>query len=251
MHLSAVRRARNTARLLLAGRVRSFPAVLPFVERKRGLEVGGPSTAFQRGFQRVPIYHRVASLDNCDFSRTTTWTEHSDAFMFSPGKPPGKNIFCDASDLSCIADHSYDFILSSHNLEHFANPVKALYEWKRVTGPGGGLLLLLPNYRRTFDNRRSPTTVDHMFEDFLKQTPEDDLFHLPEILRNHDFSIDPGSPSVEHFHTRALDNFNNRCLHHHVFDQSNSRELLLRSGFEVLAVELALPNHIFLLARVP
>lgn len=30
-----------------------------------------------------------------------------------------------------------------------------------------------------------------------------------------------------------------------------SRELLLRSGFEVLAVELALPNHIFLLARVP
>jgi hypothetical protein len=77
------------------------------------------------------------------------------------------------------------------------------------------------------------------------------LFHLPEILEKHDFSLDPGTASLEEFHRRSLDNFNNRCLHHHVFDASNSRELLVRSGLEVLAVELALPNHIFLLARVP
>jgi hypothetical protein len=109
----------------------------------------------------------------------------------------------------------------------------------------------LPNHLRTFDHRRSPTTVDHMFEDFRQQTPEDDLFHLPEILEKHDFSLDPGTASLEEFHRRSLDNFNNRCLHHHVFDASNSRELLVRSGLEVLAVELALPNHIFLLARVP
>jgi SAM-dependent methyltransferase len=251
MQVSVIRRARNTTRLLLAGRVHAFGAVLPFVQHKKGLEIGGPSTAFERWFKPLPIYHRVASLDNCDFSRSTAWTEHTDAYAFSPYKPAGKNIFCDASDLSCIADHSYDFILSSHNLEHFANPVKALHEWKRVTRPGGGLIVLLPNHRRTFDHQRSPTTVDHMFEDFQNETREDDLSHLPEILEKHDFSIDPGTASVEQFHARSLDNFNNRCLHHHVFDQANSRDLLLRSGLEVLAVELALPNHIFLLARVP
>jgi SAM-dependent methyltransferase len=243
MHVSVVRRAKNTARLLLEGRVDSFRTVLKFVEGKKGLEIGGPSSVFERRFKPLPIYHRVDSLDNCDISRITTWTTHADAYTFSPDKPPGKNIFVDASDLSCIADQSYDFVLSSHNLEHFANPVKALYEWKRVTRPGGGLLLLLPNHKRTFDHRRSPTTVDHMFQDFQQQTPEDDLFHLPEILEKHDFSLDPGSTSV--------DNFNNRCLHHHVFDESNSRELLVRSGLEVLAVEKALPNHIFLLARLP
>ena len=251
MHVSLVRRAKNNARLLLAGRVHSFRTVLRFVEGNKGLEIGGPSTAFQRWFKPLPIYHRVESLDNCDISRVTTWTTHADSYTFSPHKPPGKNIFVDASDLSCIADRSYDFVLSSHNLEHFANPVKALYEWKRVTRPGGGLILLLPNHMRTFDHRRSPTTVDHMFEDFQQQTPEDDLYHLPEILEKHDFSLDPGTTSKEDFHRRSLDNFNSRCLHHHVFDASNSRELLLRSGLEVLAVELALPNHIFLLARVP
>jgi hypothetical protein len=90
-----------------------------------------------------------------------------------------------------------------------------------------------------------------MFQDFRENTPENDLFHLPEILEKHDFSLDPGSTSVEEFQRRSLDNFTNRCLHHHVFDPSNSRELLVRSGLEVLAVELPLPNHIFLLARVP
>jgi SAM-dependent methyltransferase len=176
MHVSLVRRAKNTVRLLTAGRVRSFHTVLSFVAGKKGLEIGGPSTAFQKWFQPLPIYHRVESLDNCDISRVTTWTTHADAYTFSPHKRPGKNIFVDASDLSCITDRSYDFVLSSHNLEHFANPVKALCEWKRVTRPGGGLILLLPNYLRTFDHRRSPTTVDHMFQDFREDTPEDDLF---------------------------------------------------------------------------
>jgi SAM-dependent methyltransferase len=251
MQVSAIRQLKASVRLMLEGRVDAFDAVLPFVENKKGLEIGGPSSAFERWFKPVPIYHRVGALDNCDFSRNTTWTEHADAYRYSPSRPPGKSIFCDASNLSCVEDDTYDFILSSHNLEHFANPVKALYEWKRVTRPKGGLILLLPNYQRTFDHWRTPTPVDHMFEDFANNTPEDDLFHLPEILEKHDFSIDPGVASKEQFRARALDNFNNRCLHHHVFDSSNSRDLLTRSGLDVLAVELTLPNHIFLLARFP
>ena len=42
--------------------------------------------------------------------------------------------------------------------------------------------------------------------------------------------MDPGVSSAEAFHRRSLDNFNNRCLHHHVFDEANSRELLTRCG---------------------
>ena len=166
MGVSLMRRAKNTVRLLLEGRVGCHKAVLPFVAGKKGLEIGGPSAVFQSGLTPLPIYDRVGSLDNCDFSRNTTWAAHADTFTFSRLKPPGKNIFVDASDLSCIADQSYDFILSSHNLEHFANPVKALLEWRRVTRPSGGLILVLPNYARTFDHRRTPTAVEHMFEDF-------------------------------------------------------------------------------------
>jgi SAM-dependent methyltransferase len=250
MEVSLIRRAKNTVRALLNGRVHCLDAVLPFVDGKRGLEIGGPSLVFEGGLNPLPIYPRVGSLDNCDISRNTTWATHAEAYTFSPRKAPGRNIFRDASNLSCVASHSYDFVLSSHNLEHFANPVKALKEWKRVTQPGGGLIVVLPDYCKTFDRRRTPTEVDHMFEDFERDTPEDDLTHLAEILDRHDLSMDPGVSSAEEFHRRSLDNFTNRCLHHHVFDEANSRELLARSGMEVLAVEAAPPCHIFLLARL-
>ena len=237
-------------RVLTQERLDCLNAVLSFVKDKRGLEIGGPSQVFRRWHSPLPIYDHVASLDNCDISRTTVWAAHADTYTFTRGKAKGKTIFCDGSALSRVADQSYDFVLSSHNLEHFANPVKALRDWKRVTRPGGGLILVLPNCAKTFDHRRVPTTVKHMIEDYERDTQEDDLSHLPEILQAHDLSMDLAAGSVDEFRSRSLNNFTNRCLHHHVFNESNSRELLTAIGMDVLAVEAAFPFHIFLLARM-
>jgi hypothetical protein len=94
-----------------------------------------------------------------------------------------------------------------------------------------------------------PTPVDHMFRDYESNMDEDDLSHLPEILQFHDLSMDPPAGSPQEFRERSLKNHVNRCLHHHVFNEKNSRELLSRVGLEVLAVECAHPCHILLLAR--
>lgn len=230
--------------------------VASLVDGKAGLEIGGPSYVFREHSGRLSknilsIYDRVGSLDNCDFSSETVWAKHRDRYTFSDSKAPGKNIFCDASDLALIADQSYDFILSSHNLEHFANPVRALQTWKRVTRPHGGLILVLPDYRRTFDHRRPVTKVEHMLQDYESNMGEDDLSHVPEILELHDRSLDPPAGTPEQFRERSQNNFANRCLHHHVFDENNSRELLSSIGVEVLAVELAAPLHIVLVGRFP
>ena len=32
---------------------------------------------------------------------------------------------------------TYDVLLSSHTLEHIANPLRALSEWKRIVGDDG------------------------------------------------------------------------------------------------------------------
>jgi SAM-dependent methyltransferase len=251
MGVPVFNRAVNRARILFQGRLSCFNVALSLVKDRAGLEIGGPSAVFQDWYRPLPIYKHVASLDNCDISQTTAWATHLDRYTFNSRKAPGKNIFCDGSNLSLVHDDSYDFILSSHNLEHFANPVKALKEWQRITRPGGGLVLVLPNYAKTFDYRREPTAVTHMLEDFDRGTREDDLTHLPEILQTHDLSIDPLAGSPEEFRQRSLNNFTNRCLHHHVFNEDNSRELLTKIGMEVLAVETALPFHIFLVARIP
>lgn len=242
-------RIRRRIKLMRQGRLKSLDAYLPYLEGKRGIEIGGPSALFKRG-SILPIYEKIGNLDNCDFSQSTVWAKHSEGFIFDSKKPQGKILFCDGSNLTDVQDGSYNVVLSCHNLEHFANPVKALREWQRILRPQGSLILVLPNYRETFDHLRTPTSVDHMFEDFERNVGEDDLTHLAEILEKHDLKRDPLAGSKEEFRNRSLNNFSNRCLHHHVFDEHNSRKLLSRSGFEVLSLETALPHHICILARM-
>jgi SAM-dependent methyltransferase len=231
------------------GKSKSFERYLPYVQGKCGLEIGGPSEIFQKG-TILPIYPEIGRLDNCDFSKCTVWAKHSESFVFDRDKPSGRTLFCDGSNLVNVPDSTYDILLSSHNLEHFANPVKALKEWQRVLTPDGALVLVLPYYRATFDHRRQPTSVDHMFDDFNRNIGEDDLTHLDEILEKHDLTRDPPAGSKEDFRKRSINNYSNRCLHHHVFDERNSRELLVRVGFQVLSVDLAIPHHICILASV-
>lgn len=230
------------------------------MEGRSGIEIGGPTDVF-RGWHTpsrtygllypLPIYDRVASLDNCNFSTETIWATHDQTYQFSPRKSPGKTIIAEGSDLFCVSDNSYEFVLSSHNLEHFANPVKALKEWKRITRPSGSLILVLPDYRRTFDHRRIPTPVEHMLEDYAHNVKEDDATHIPEVLQLHDLDMDGTlkTHSIDELNARSTSNFLNRCLHHHVFDEFNSADLLKEVGLELLAVERALPYHIFILAR--
>ncbi len=235
-------------KVMKQGRLKSFGMYLPYMKGKSGLEIGGPSRIFRRG-NILPIYDEIERLDNCDFSNSTVWAKHSETFIFSQNKAPGQTLTSEGSNLVHVADSAYDFILSSHNLEHLANPVKALKEWQRVLKPAGALVLVLPYYRATFDHLRKPTSVDHMFEDFEKNTGENDLTHLPEILEKHDLTRDVEVGSIQDFQKRSLDNESNRCLHHHVFDEHNSRELISRIGFEVLSVDFALPFHLCILAR--
>jgi len=220
---------------------------------KIGLEIGGPSGCF-RDSGELPLYGYVAGLDNCVFSLETIWEggrAEGPTFFYHPRKTKGFNFIREATDLHGIIDHHYDFVLSSHNLEHIANPVKALKEWIRVVKPGGAIIVLLPDCRRTFDHRRQPTAVGHMVKDYELGTNERDMTHLEEILELHDLSRDPEAGTTEQFYQRSLCNYENRCLHHHVFDECNSRELLEAAGLSVEIVEIAKPHHIAILSRSP
>lgn len=231
-------------RMLTLRKVRCFSLASSLIQDKVGLEIGGPSEVFSRKW--MPLYQSVRRLDNCNFSEQNVWVEQASKIM----RPPGTDFVADGSNLASVPDSTYEFVLSSHNLEHFANPIKAIKEWQRVTKPGGTLILTVPNYRHTFDHRRNPTKVEHMLLDYERGTPESDLSHLDEILDRHDLSRDPWAGSPEAFRERSLRNFENRCLHHHVFAPTNTRELLTALGMEVLAIETAWPIHIFAIARM-
>ncbi len=261
--LAALRRhgIRPVARMVLLrvgealriGRADSAGLCADRVRGKHGLEVGGPSRVFgRRGL--VPIYRHAARMDNCNFAGETLWEgaiDRSAPFRPEPGSAAGTQLIREATALTGIAPETYDFVCSSHTLEHVANPLAALEEWLRVLRPGGTLILLLPHREGTFDHRRPVTNLAHIIEDQARGVGEDDLTHLDEILALHDLSRDPLAGSPEAFKARSLRNPVNRCLHHHVFDTDLAVRLVDHAGLQVLAAERASAVDIVVVCAKP
>ncbi|HWZ24924.1 MAG TPA: hypothetical protein VN037_06550 [Verrucomicrobiae bacterium] len=88
-----------------------------------------------------------------------------------------------------------------------------------------------------------------MLEDYERDIGEKDETHLNEILDLHDLSRDPPAGTPEQFRARSLLNIENRCLHHHVFDENNSRGLLEAAGLDVEILNFISPFHIVMLAH--
>lgn len=231
--------------------VRNSKPFIDAVRRKRGLEVGGPSEEVFGDTGTLPLYRHVGSLDNAVYSASTPFSNdpRGSDFQFHSRKTAGRNLILESSALTDLKDGTYDFVLSSHCLEHCANPIKALREWMRVVHPGGAIILVLPHGPHIFDRHRPLTSLEHMLEDRRRDVGEDDKTHVEEMYSLHDFSLSPMTPKS--LREALDDNFRSRCVHHHVFDERNCRALLEESGLNVLSVEFVVPIHIISLCYVP
>lgn len=241
------------ARRIHTPHARSFPKCRAMVSDGTGIEIGGPSPIFAWG-GLIPLYPLARRIDNVNFARSTIWedaTREGNSFNFYSRKAPGQRIVAEGADLRVIPSGKYDFVLLSHMLEHTANPLRALAEWRRVLKPGGALVLVVPARDGTFDHLRPITTMSHLVEDFETGMGEGDLTHLAEVLQLHDLSRDPGVTDAGMFRERAERNAEFRSLHHHVFDTRLAVDAVLHAGFKLVAVEPLRPCHIVVLARKP
>ena len=178
---------------------------------KVGVEIGGPSYIIN------DIYENATSIDNVIFSKNTVWSCHDEIYNYYKDKT-GKVIVNDAIDISNVNNEYYDFCVSSHSLEHIANPLKAINECLRIIKKNGYIVIIVPEKSMCFDHKRSYSTFSTLLTQYEKNVGEDDLSTLPEILMNHDLRMDPPAGNLESFARRSLDNFNNRCLHHYVYN---------------------------------
>ena len=224
-----------------------------FFQDKIGLEIGGPTNIFKRN-RLFPVYAVCQRLDNCNFSNQTAWEgyiQQGVTFQYDKYHPLGNQYISEASNLNSIPSATYDFLLSSHTLEHIANPLKALSEWVRVLKDGGIMVLVLPHKEGTFDHLRPITSLEHLIQDFEVGVTEQDLTHLEEILALHDLSRSPEFRNFDEFKSISIDNPNNRCLHHHVFDTRLGIKVINHVGLQILAFEVFRPYHILIIAQKP
>jgi hypothetical protein len=185
---------------------------------KKGVEIGGPSLTCEF------IYKNSNNMDNVIFSQNTVWSNHTTEYNYYPGKT-GSVIINDAVNISLVENETYDFCFSSHCLEHIANPIKAVLEWLRIVKQDGYIIIIVPEKSVCFDHKRNISKFSKLLSQYENNVDEDDLSTLPEILANHDLSMDPPAGDLGNFTRRSLDNYNNRCLHHYVYNPELLKEI--------------------------
>jgi SAM-dependent methyltransferase len=89
----------------------------------------------------------------------------------------------------------WDFVISSHVIEHFYDPVKTVQEWLRVIKPGGYVYIIAPHKERTFDKDRPRTT-------------------LAEIIDRHDHPNPPVPDHHGHYSVWITQDFLDICSHY-------------------------------------
>jgi len=98
------------------------------------------------------------SYANVDFS-----SEQGGKWQSAGFKPMLVNIVANGDDLP-FNDKVFDYVLSSHVIEHFFDPIKTLKEWLRVIKKEGYLFIIVPHKERTFDKDRDLTLLGELVE---------------------------------------------------------------------------------------
>ena len=105
-----------------------------------------------------------------------------------------------------------------------------------IHGEHGKIILVVPCKESNFDHKRLDTKFETVLNAYTNNFDESDLSNLEEILDCHDIELDPGVKTFEEFRKRSLLNFQNRCLHHHVYSNKLLREMLAYTNFEIIDI---------------
>lgn len=150
-----------------------------FLDGLRGLEIGGSA-------------HNAFNLKTLNVDYTDDYTT---CFKQEEARLCGSYMKVDivaAGDDLPFKDNTVDFVINSHVIEHFYDPVHAIEEWLRVVKPGGYVFIIAPHKERTFDRDRPRTT-------------------LAEIIERHHNPIDPALDDHHHWSVWITQDFLDMC----------------------------------------
>ena len=204
----------------LRGFIRSF---MPHFQRKFSRALlnrfapSGPGLELGSGEQTIAPLSRTILSDS--------YQTHAGANSLAREFFPAENI--------PYSDAHFQFLLSEHVLEHLPNPIIALREFRRVLKRDGILFLFLPHPERTFDRYRAVTSLEHLYEDFKRQTSSlgpSEALHWKEW--NEKVLEKNLAPHYRNF-TRE-ESLKNNIIHRHVFSPVILATLLVQEGWTIL-----------------
>ncbi len=132
------------------------------------------------------------------------------------------HVIADAGRLP-LADGSLNFVIANHVLEHMPFPLATLRAWYRALGPGGVLIMKIPDKRYTFDVGRSRTALRHLIEEDLDPATFDRRLHFEDWVQH--VGKRPAGSEVLRDETDHLMDVD-YSIHYHVWTDQDVRELI-------------------------
>ncbi|MCL2389235.1 MAG: methyltransferase domain-containing protein [Elusimicrobia bacterium] len=121
-----------------------------YLKGLKGIEIGGSA--------HNQFYLNTINIDYTD--KVTVYG--NDQFKYAGGTLK-VDIVSNGDDLP-FKDNVWDFVINSHVLEHFWDPIKTINEWLRIIKSGGYLFMNIPHKERTFDKDRPRTTLQELID---------------------------------------------------------------------------------------
>jgi len=206
----------------------SFELIINSLKDKSGIEFGGPTELFSSPQYGMHLYPHV-HLDGGNIIKNNYFQSNLGS-NFLYGQKLGKQYDVDCTNEDQLKRlRKYDFIVTSHAIEHFANPIKTLKLWEKyLLKENGYILSIVPDYQYCFDRKRPLTTMEHLIEDYNTDIGEDDTTHIQEQKDLHDWSYG----GHHQFYELCEINYLTRVVHHHTFDIELVEEMFDYCGFK-------------------
>jgi SAM-dependent methyltransferase len=123
-------------------------------------------------------------------------------------------------------DESVDFVISSHVIEHFFDPIKALKEWYRVIKKGGYIFIIAPITAYVPNETRPTTTLDELIKRNNGEIKEDGI--LKKVITDNN---ELGSDIVEGIL------YDTKHGHWTVFDTNLIKEICEYLKFKIVEIQ--------------
>lgn len=160
-----------------------------YLDGLKGIEIGGAA-------------HNGFGLNTINVDRLGDMNTHFKVYEREEcGEALNVDVVAEGNKLP-FPDKSFDFVISSHVIEHFYDPISALLEWARVARKY--IFIIVPHRQRTFDAGKELTKVIDLHNR-----------HLSKVVMEDEF----------------------RGEHWSVFEAPNFNELCVLCGLNVVAIQ--------------
>lgn len=207
-------------------------------DNKTALEIGGPTLLFtheyfpnidsEKYFELYSLFNTIDSVNLYELESFQTIKNSNNNIVY-------RNTYNSIENLTT----KYDWLLSSHTIEHIANPIKFIKAYRNILNDEGHIITFLPNKDVYWDRHREFTPFEHIISDYENDVGEDDKTQVEEnLIVDHPYNINPNHPdniSGLTWKEMCQENEKHRAMHHHLFNVDTCQQLHEYCGFKTLA----------------